>query len=158
VDCAKILDLYAVVSNTLAHYAAKVPGGLEGAPFNPLAGVLALVASVPLAGLAYAVSMLLHQLSEDEAQTSEAAILTMSEPTEQGYLPVVTQPATPSQEGAPPAKTVDLTDALQPTANGWNALESYRCPRCGAPISQAVFAASQRWGNKWGGCKECRTG
>src|SRR5215831_15954535 len=38
----------AVAFNALAHYASKVPGGLEGAAFNPLAGILAVVASVPL--------------------------------------------------------------------------------------------------------------
>lgn len=146
----------AVTFNTLAHYAAKVPSGLEGAAFNPLAGVLAVVASVPLAGLAYAVSMLLHQLSEDEARSSEAATLTMSEPTAQVALPGEMQRAASSQEGSRTLHTAPLTDALQPTTKGWNAVDTYRCPRCGAAISQAVFAASQRWGEKWGGCKQCR--
>jgi hypothetical protein len=148
----------AVTFNTLAHYAAKVPGGLEGTPFNILAAVLALVASIPLAGLAYAVSILLHQLSEDEAQTNEAAVLPISERTEQRSLSILTQPAMASHPGLPAAQPAQMADALQPTPNGWDAVDLYRCPRCGAPISQAVFAASQRWGDKWGGCKRCRSG
>jgi hypothetical protein len=146
----------AIIFNTLAHYAAKVPGGLEGAPFNTLAGVLALVVSVPLAGLAYAVSVLLHQLSEDEAQAAEVGVQAMSAPSARASLPVLTQPTTASQLGMPTALTAPTADALQPTTKGWNAVDGYRCPRCGAPISQAMYAASQRWGDKWGGCRQCR--
>lgn len=66
----------AVLMNSLAHYGAKVPNAYHGAPFDPLAAVLALIASAPLAGLAYAVSVLLHRLSEDDArQQSEVARL-----------------------------------------------------------------------------------
>jgi hypothetical protein len=57
--------LTAVVFNTLAHYAIKVPEAYTGAMFVPLAALLALITSLPLAGLAYAVSVLLHRLSED---------------------------------------------------------------------------------------------
>jgi len=146
----------AVTFNTLAHYATKVPGGLEGAPFNLLAGVLALVASVPLAGLAYAVSLLLHQLSEDEMQTGATASLTPSEPPDGASVPVPMQLAPPSQPDNPVSRLAQTVNALQPTPDGWNAVASYPCPRCGAGISQAVYAASQRWGDKWGGCKHCR--
>lgn len=55
----------AVVFNTLAHYALKVPGAYSGAALSPLAALLSLITSLPLAGLAYAVSVLLHRLSED---------------------------------------------------------------------------------------------
>ena len=60
----------AVLLNTLAHYQGRVQGAFTGAPFSVLAALLALAASLPLAGLAYAVSVLLHRLSEDEAQAS----------------------------------------------------------------------------------------
>ena len=55
----------AVVFNTLAHYALKVPGAYTGAPLSALAALLSLITSLPLAGLAYAVSVLLHNLSDD---------------------------------------------------------------------------------------------
>lgn len=58
----------AVIMNALAHYGLKVPGAYTGAPFAVLAAVLALVASAPLAGLAYAVSVLLHRLSEADVR------------------------------------------------------------------------------------------
>lgn len=92
----------AVIFNTLYHYGAKVEGAYTGAPFAWLPFVLALLASMPLAGLAYATSVLMHRLSEDEA----------SQPAEQERTP-----AAPSWAGrvlvAEPAATwarVDLPD------------------------------------------------
>lgn len=69
----------AVVLNTLADYQARVPGGLASWAeavrlFDPLAAVLAVVESAPLAILAYAVAMLIHRLSEGaEPERTEAA-------------------------------------------------------------------------------------
>lgn len=54
----------AVTFNTLAHYQLKVPLAFTGAPLAPLPAFLALITSMPLAGLAYAVSVLLHRLSD----------------------------------------------------------------------------------------------
>lgn len=58
--------IVAVLMNSLAHYGAAVPGAYSGAAFAVLPAILAVVASAPLAGLAYAVSVLLHRLSEAE--------------------------------------------------------------------------------------------
>lgn len=60
--------LVAVLMNSLAHYGTKVPNAYAGAPLNLLAAGLALIASAPLAGLAYAVSALLHRLSEADVR------------------------------------------------------------------------------------------
>lgn len=57
----------AIVFNTLARYQAMVGGDLRASPFDLVALLLAVLESIPLAGLAYAVSVLLHRLSEDEA-------------------------------------------------------------------------------------------
>lgn len=70
----------AVLLNSLAHYQARVDGAFTGAPFNVLATLLAIVASLPLAGLAYAVSVLLHRLSEDEAQATAVLEEALSTP------------------------------------------------------------------------------
>jgi flagellar hook-basal body complex protein FliE len=59
--------IVAVLMNSLAHYGASVPGAFSGAPFQWLAATLAVIASAPLAGLAYSVSVLLHRLSEASA-------------------------------------------------------------------------------------------
>lgn len=60
--------IVAVLMNSLAHYATNVPRAYTGALFQPLTAVLALIASAPLAGLAYAVSVLLHRLSEADVR------------------------------------------------------------------------------------------
>lgn len=70
----------AVLLNSLAHYQARVAGAFTGAPFEPLAAALAVIASLPLAGLAYAVSVLLHRLSEDEAHASAVLEEALSTP------------------------------------------------------------------------------
>lgn len=61
----------AVLLNTLADYAARVPNGLGSSGsflmyFDVLALALALAESLPMAGLAYAMASLLHKLSVHE--------------------------------------------------------------------------------------------
>lgn len=70
----------AVTFNTLAHYQMKVDGAFSGAAFAPLAFFLSLLTSLPLAGLAYAVSVLLHRLS-DRTSGESALTLTAEVPT-----------------------------------------------------------------------------
>jgi len=60
-----------ILLNSIADYQARVPGGLAGwsqahALFDPLALILSIVESAPLAGLAYAMAELLHRLSDGE--------------------------------------------------------------------------------------------
>lgn len=72
----------AVLMNSLAHYGAAVPQAYQGAAFAVLPAILAVIASAPLAGLAYAVSVLLHRLSEQDApQTTLQPTATEDEPT-----------------------------------------------------------------------------
>lgn len=88
----------AVLLNSLAHYQMRVAGAFTGAPLNVLAALLALIASLPLAGLAYAVSVLLHRLSEDEA--SGSALLSEALSTPLPTVSPVERPALP-----PPSKS-----------------------------------------------------
>ena len=66
----------AIVLNALADYAARVPGGLSSATaawssFDPLALLLSLVESAPLAGLSFAMASLLHRLAEQVDDQAE---------------------------------------------------------------------------------------
>lgn len=74
----------AVIFNTLARYQAMLcppladgslpPGcSIRTAPDDPFALFLAVLESIPLAGLAYAVSVLLHRLSEAETRAGDEA-------------------------------------------------------------------------------------
>ena len=48
-----------------------------------------------------------------------------------------------------------MAGGIQPVVDG-STLLTHRCPRCGAPISQAQFAAAVRRGSAWRGCAQCR--
>lgn len=58
----------AVIFNTLARYQAMVGGDLRAVAIDGVALGLAVLESIPLAGLAYAISVLLHRLSEASAE------------------------------------------------------------------------------------------
>ena len=131
--------LTAVTFNALAHYAAKVAHAFGGAPFALLPAILALITSLPLAGLAYAVSVLLHRISE--AQSAQP------------------DPDAPSNAAHGALVIAQAADAMLPFPEPSSALavhtSEHRCPRCGQPISQHQAAAAQRWGERWKGCTHC---
>lgn len=106
----------AVLLNTLAHYQMRVVGAFTGAPFNTLAALLALAASLPLAGLAYAASVLLHRLSEDEAAATAVLEEMLEEP------PAVTVSSLPR-----PALAVSGSDVSAPLST-----------RSDAPLSKSA--------------------
>lgn len=67
----------AVFFNTLADYNKRVPGGLKNtqmftSTFDVLSAVLSFLESLPLAGLAYAASILVHKLSTDVSFVEQA--------------------------------------------------------------------------------------
>lgn len=72
--CAVITS---VTFNTLADYVKRVPEGLKNTPtflqtFDSLSAILSFIESLPLAGLAYAATILIHRLQEDfEAEPSK---------------------------------------------------------------------------------------
>jgi hypothetical protein len=57
----------AIIFNTLARYQTMVGGDLRAVAIDGVALGLAVIESIPLAGLAYAMSVLLHRLSESQA-------------------------------------------------------------------------------------------
>lgn len=101
----------AVLLNTLADYAHRVPGGLDGWPqfratFDALALGLSLVESVPLAGLSYAMATLLHRLAEQPTRAEDDRWLDreLSAPAAPSWAGpvVVAQPASYAREAAQP--------------------------------------------------------
>jgi hypothetical protein len=110
----------AIVLNAVADYAARVPGGLSSATaawssFDPLALLLSLVESAPLAGLSYAMATLLHRLAEQ------------AEPEEDTR-------AAPSRRPALAAQSTNETEyaAVNTPLPGGNSSKSYVCRYCGA--------------------------
>lgn len=103
----------AIVLNTLADYQIKVPGGLASTAaaarlFDPLALVLSIVESAPLAGLAYAMAELLHRLGAPAPA-----------------LVVGPERATMPQSEAPALETATDGAATR------SAPKTYHCKRCG---------------------------
>lgn len=80
----------AILMNTLAHYG-------DTAVWDPRRAILSLIASAPLAALAYAVSVLLHKLSEEEHTASrrqhdnDTALSTMLHAPVTNTTPALTQ-------------------------------------------------------------------
>jgi hypothetical protein len=161
----------AVIFNSLYHYGAKVEQAYTGAPFAWLPFLLALLASLPLAGLAYSVSVLLHRLSEDEAEQPEG----VNTPPEAAPLwagPVLQATTWPRVEVYPaPVKvhapmradgfTAPQSAPVAPAAPD-NAADAHQetialhlsCPNCGAPLDRARWLAARRWGR----CASCKPG
>ena len=146
---ARTVALAAVVTaialNGLADYAHRVAGGLASWAsaqrlFDPLALILALAESAPLAGLAFALASLLHRLAEEDSQRP-AAEDTEERATQRPQTPT---PAEPSLSWArEPIPTPELvvwpileeeainTDAV--AGNSANAAATiYQCKHCGA--------------------------
>jgi hypothetical protein len=87
----------AITLNTLADYGTRVTGGLASAAaaltlFDPLALILALLESAPLAGLAYALANLLHRLAETPAEATAIASAPAEAPTVVGIIGAETSP------------------------------------------------------------------
>jgi hypothetical protein len=149
--------LTAVTFNTLAHYRMKVPAGLEGAALDGLALTLSILTSLPLAGLAYAVSVLLHRLSED---AQAATIPSASSATALSSIPASMPPTTTSHAtttlalASPHASIPPLTEqAHAATASSITAEPaSHTCPTCGTPLTLGQYGAAKRYGY----CAACK--
>ena len=123
--------LTAISLNSIADYAARVPGGLASWAeaqrlFDPLGLALAVAESVPLAALAYAMATLLHRLAEADDQAVEAPALTMTLARE-----------LPPEQPYPAPTLVEQPMAAEPASlvagNSSNApAPVYQCRHCGA--------------------------
>lgn len=128
--------LTAISLNSIADYAARVPGGLASWAeaqrlFDPLGLALAVAESVPLAALAYAMATLLHRLAEADEHAAPTAPTWEAAPTlalarEQSYP----EPTLVAPMGAPMGAEAESL----PATNESNAPAAtvYRCRHCDA--------------------------
>lgn len=154
--------LTAVVFNTLYHYGAKVEGAYTGAAFAWLPFVLALLASLPLAGLAYSVSVLMHRLSEDEADEQPVdeqpvyagpVLVGATWPREQAYpAPVRVEEMRRDGTRTPQNRQIDGFEPANAPASHQEAIAPHSCPRCSAPLTRGAWLAAKRWGH----CPACK--
>jgi hypothetical protein len=159
---ARMVALGAVITaialNGLADYAHRVAGGLASWAearrlFDPLALILSLAESAPLAGLAFALASLLHRLAEAEPTDDRVArpavepatpapTLAWARETAQPRYPAPELVAATHREPAPdaPAPVAPaLRDILAELPAGLSAgndtntpVAIYRCRHCGA--------------------------
>lgn len=141
----------AIIFNTLARYQAMVCPALtpeqiaagvissctlRTATFDGVALGLAILESIPLAGLAYAMSVLLHRLSEDDATRM--------------------QPSNASPDAYAGA-TVHLPSAVYARPNAEDMyftppIVHRACPQCNAALDAKQYAAAKRWKH----CAACK--
>ncbi|NTW00764.1 MAG: hypothetical protein HGA19_05565 [Oscillochloris sp.] len=146
----------AVIFNTLAHYGAKVEGAYTGTALHPLAFMLSLLASVPLAGLAYAVSVLLHRISDEERPATENWSSEQVTSTTRELL------AHQDDKLAIADTVATALDMITSSSDSpQNALHAHPvsidtttliCPRCGTNLDPARWRAARRWGH----CAVCK--
>jgi hypothetical protein len=131
--------IVAVLMNSLAHYAASVPGAYSSAAFAIVPAILAVIASAPLAGLAYAVSVLLHRLSESDApQIAPDPLDAYPTPTMQIGSTAYARPSVHEEmQFSPPARAEMQPPLMQPA--------HHACPKCGAALDAKQYAAAKRW-------------
>jgi hypothetical protein len=146
----------AIALNGLADYAHRVIGGLASWAaaqhlFDPLALILSLAESAPLAGLAFALASLLHRLAEEQA-TAGHETPTDAEPAEPA--PALAWARDDQQPHYPAPELVGANHApiAFETATSAAAPMAYACPACGASLPSAgAYGAATRWGR----CKHC---
>jgi hypothetical protein len=131
----------AVTFNALAHYAAKVPRAFAGTAFAPLPALLALLTALPLAGLAYAVSVLLHRLSDAEHAGHPPEPLPLHVPS----MAVDTSMPIPAM--LPNRGMLPLSESpIEPAS------ERHACPACGTLLTLGQYGAARRYGY----CATCK--
>lgn len=119
----------AIIFNTLYRYQTMVGGDLRAAPLDAIALGLAVLESIPLAGLAYAMSVLLHRLSEADADAPmhNAPDAYADAPLHAAYARI----DAPEKMHFSPPQRVELTHKT--------------CPKCNAPLDAKQYAAAKRW-------------
>ena len=140
---ARAAVLTAITLNVIADYAARVPAGLSGAAqflatFDWLLLALSVLESAPLAALAYTLATLLHSSAADAGQyTADAAEHILQRTADAGQQ---------RQHTAEQQYTAEQQRQQQ------RAALSYRCPRCGAALTQQQYGAAKRYGY----CGKCK--
>jgi len=172
---ARAAVLTAITLNVLADYAARVPDGLSGAAqflalFDWLLLALSVLESAPLAALAYTLATLLHssaqQHTADAARHTADAALHMLQQHQQHQQHHTAehqhqhqQHHTAEHQHQHQQHSADAVEhMLQHTAEHQHqhqqqrAALPYRCPRCGAVLTQQQYGAARRYGY----CGECK--
>jgi hypothetical protein len=118
----------AIIFNTLYRYQAMIGGDVRAVALDWVALGLAVLESIPLAGLAYAMSVLLHRLSEADAPPMHDT------PDAHAYAPLS---AAYARIDAPPQVQFSPPQRVE--------LHSRACPKCNAPLDAKQYAAAKRW-------------
>jgi len=141
---ARAAVLTAITLNVLADYAARVPAGLSGATqflasFDWLLLVLSVLESAPLATLAYTLATLLH--SSAQQHTADAAQHMLQHTAEHQH-----------QQQHQHTAEHQHQQQHQQHQHQQRAALAYRCPRCGAALTQQQYGAARRYGY----CGKCK--
>jgi len=151
---ARAAVLTAIVLNVLADYAARVPEGLNSAAqflttFDWLLLMLSVLESAPLATLAYTLATLLHnsaqQHTADAAQHTADAAQHMLQQHQQHQQHHTAEHQHQHQQH----HTAEHQHQHQQQQR---AALPYRCPRCGAVLTQQQYGAARRYGY----CGKCK--
>lgn len=176
-DYANRVSLFAVSTaillNSLADYSYRVPGGLANtdaflASFDFLALTLALLESIPLAGLAYAIAVLLHRLGEEPGHAPEST--SASEQPAPAWA-VIHNDAASGPEPVPATTNGHHNgNGVQALDQTWKVTETlvvpppeqapeqareqkpYTCEKCGASLTLGQYGSMRRRGY----CRHCK--
>ena len=158
---ARAAVLTAITLNVLADYAARVPDGLSGATqflatFDWLLLLLSVLESAPLAALAYTLATLLHssaqQHTADAARHTADAAQHMLQQHQQHQQHHTAEHQHQHQQHSADAVEHMLQHTAEHQHQQQRAALPYRCPRCGAVLTQQQYGAARRYGY----CGKCK--
>lgn len=144
-----------VVFNTLQDYGVRVPGGLKNtqtflATFDVLSAILSFIESLPLAGLAYAATILAHRLAEQASSVQPTTAATkvlkpsLAHRLKGWFAERFKRPAKPASVPATPTGNV-LVDAINnafllrrgdPTTPLWQLMDMQQFTALKAELTQ----------------------
>jgi len=158
---ARAAVLTAITLNVLADYAARVPDGLSGATqflatFDWLLLLLSVLESAPLAALAYTLATLLHssaqQHTADAARHTADAARHMLQQHQQHQQHHTAEHQHQQHSADAVEHMLHHTAEHQHQHQQQRAALPYRCPRCGAVLTQQQYGAARRYGY----CGKCK--
>jgi len=156
---ARAAVLTAITLNVLADYAARVPDGLSSAAqflttFDWLLLMLSVLESAPLAALAYTLATLLHSSAQQHTADASAYAQHQHQQHRQYRQHTVEHQHQHQQHSADAAEYMlqHSADAAEHQHQQQRAALPYRCPRCGAVLTQQQYGAARRYGY----CGKCK--
>jgi len=159
---ARAAVLTAITLNVLADYAARVPEGLSSAAqflttFDWLLLMLSVLESAPLATLAYTLATLLHGSAQQHTADASAYAQHQHQQHRQYRQHTVEHQHQHQQHSADAAEymlqhSADAAEHQHQQHQQQRAALPYRCPRCGAVLTQQQYGAARRYGY----CGKCK--